>query len=150
MGDQRGVPWEAGNFVPLFSYTSREIVKGIDSYINNGSLGLFLLLQLWIVSSRKLLRSGEARWHYGPKRSCAAAAEQDEAVQVIWSTTPLDFHRYQQKQGQNPWNGMREGTGFPLMQLLFFNTDSKLNSLGNRFIFKCMDKKEKIADVKWL
>lgn len=89
MGDQRGVPWEAGNFVPLFSYMSREIVKGIDSYINNGSLGLFLLLQLWIVSSRKLLRSGEARWHYGPKRSCAAAAEQDEAVQVYNSRAGL-------------------------------------------------------------
>lgn len=56
------------------------------------------------------VRKREARWHYGPKGSCAAG-EQSEAVQVIWSKKPLDFNKHQQKQDQSFWSGIRERTG---------------------------------------
>lgn len=83
------------NFFALFSCMSRQIVKT--------SLTIILAVAPWtsfcyttqLCSAHRIteVRKREARWHYGPKRSCGAG-EQEEDVQVIWSKKPLEFNRY--------------------------------------------------------
>lgn len=82
------------SFFPLFSWMSRCSIKtSLTMILTVAPWTCFgFITQLCSAHRTAVVRKGEARWHYGPKRSCAAS-EQGEAVQVSWSKKPREFHR---------------------------------------------------------
>lgn len=111
----RPIPKENTCFCLIFGLSKRGLLSGshnsavcLDKWPTN--LKILLMISPWpffcfitqLCSTHGIteVRKREARWHYGPKGSCAAG-EQGEAVWVSWSRKPLEFNKYQQKLGPN-------------------------------------------------